>query len=207
MAELKERESFELQAAMRGLDISMFTPPSEKEYRNPATQVAWQLWQKARAQLARLNSPPVSAGATIKQSLTAGGVDEREARVIGYRPGMSEVTLLVDGGAIPAWMNIGDTVHISEKARAQLPSQGGEAVACWLKSSVPGADIVVLGNPADIHQAAADTKIPLYTHPADQVAEGVVVSRELLTTLAKDAGPKLVSARRDALALLNGGRE
>lgn len=48
--ELKERESFELQAAMRGLDISMFTPPSEKEYRNPDTQSEWQGW-KARAQL------------------------------------------------------------------------------------------------------------------------------------------------------------
>lgn len=42
-----------------------------------------------------------------------------------------------------------------------------EAVACWLKSNHPGADFVVIGNPEDIHAAATDLKIPLYTHPHD----------------------------------------
>lgn len=50
-AGVDEREQFELSSAMRGLDISMFTPPSEKEYRNPDTQSEWNGWQ-ARAQLA-----------------------------------------------------------------------------------------------------------------------------------------------------------
>ena len=59
---------------------------------------------------------------------------------------------------------------IAEAQSTPEPVQG-EAVACWIKSSVPGADIVVLGNPADIHQAATDTKIPLYTSAAKPDAE------------------------------------
>ena len=57
---------------------------------------------------------------------------------------------------------------------AQLPSQGGEAVAIVCGSQVqwlPGAGKV-------------PDRSPLYTHPADQVAEGVVVSRELLERAA-----------------------
>lgn len=61
---------------------------------------------------------------------------------------------------------------IAEAQSTPEPVQG-EAVACWIKSSVPGADIVVLGNPADIHQAATDTKIPLYTSAAKPDAEMV----------------------------------
>jgi len=65
--------------------------------------------------------------AALKQP--SAGVDDRAARVIGYRPGMSEVTLLIDGGSVPAWMNIGDTVHISEQARAQLAAPAGVPAA------------------------------------------------------------------------------
>jgi hypothetical protein len=53
-----------------------------------------------------------------------------------------------------------------------------EAVACWLKSNHPGADFVVIGNPEDIHAAATDLKIPLYTHPHD--AELVELLRGLV---------------------------
>ena len=45
-----EREQFELYAAMKKLDIGMFTPPSLKEYRDPQTQSDWEAWQ-ARAAL------------------------------------------------------------------------------------------------------------------------------------------------------------
>jgi hypothetical protein len=62
---------------------------------------------------------------TSKEQNNAALEAERVARVIGYRPGMSEVTLLIDGGLVPAWMNIGDTVHISEQARAQLAAPAG----------------------------------------------------------------------------------
>lgn len=65
---------------------------------------------------------------------------------------------------------------IAEAQSTPEPVQG-EAVACWIKSSVPGADIVVLGNPADIHQAATDTKIPLYTSAAKPDAELVELLR------------------------------
>ena len=45
-----EREQFELYAAMKKLDIGMFSPPSLKEYRDPQTQSDWEAWQ-ARAAL------------------------------------------------------------------------------------------------------------------------------------------------------------
>jgi hypothetical protein len=47
-----------------------------------------------------------------------------------------------------------------------------------------------------------DTRI-VEVEPASDVVQ---VPRELLEILAKDAGPKLITARRDAIALLNGGR-
>jgi hypothetical protein len=52
---------------------------------------------------------------------------------------------------------------------------------------------------------------PLYPHPTSyrvqKIASDVVpVPRELLVTLTHDSGPKLIAARRDSLALLNGGR-
>lgn len=75
--------------------------------------------------------------------------------------------------------------------RAQLPSQGGEAVepACWqykvyeerrFYPTDPRCEPFWdrLGPDGIAHSAE-----PLYTHPADQVAEGVVVSRELLDSL------------------------
>lgn len=44
-----EREAFELYAAMKKLDIGMFTPPSDGKYRDARTQAAWEGWQ-ARAE-------------------------------------------------------------------------------------------------------------------------------------------------------------
>lgn len=40
----KERGEFELQAVMAGLNISMFTPPNDKEYRDPFVQARWDGW-------------------------------------------------------------------------------------------------------------------------------------------------------------------
>jgi hypothetical protein len=84
--------------------------------------------------------------------------------------------------------------------RAQLPSQWGEAVAPVLDAPFGGILYLQVDGKPDSWVRINPCK--LYTHPADQVADGVVVSRELLVTLVKDAGPKLISARRDALALL-----
>lgn len=67
--------------------------------------------------------------------------------------------------------------NLADEAQSAPEPVQGEAVACWIKSSVPGADIVVLGNPADIHQAATDTKIPLYTSAAKPDAELVELLR------------------------------
>ncbi|MCQ4242506.1 hypothetical protein [Stutzerimonas stutzeri] len=39
----------------------------------------------------------------------------RECRVIGFRPGMGEVTFYVEGG-VPQWMNIGETIYVSDAA-------------------------------------------------------------------------------------------
>lgn len=71
--------------------------------------------------------------------------------------------------------------------RDQLPSQGGEAVGVWLQSSNKEryADLLVLGNPDDIYAGAYDTKVPLYTHPAGQVAEPDAELVELLRQTAE----------------------
>lgn len=44
----------------------------------------------------------------------------RPARVISYRPGMGEVTSYVAGG-VPGYMNIGDTVYVSDRAPGEQP--------------------------------------------------------------------------------------
>lgn len=59
---------------------------------------------------------------------------------------------------------------------AQLPSQGGEAVA-WLTSDKRH---LVFSGALDQSQYVEQGMTPLYTHPADQVAEGVVVPVQLL---------------------------
>lgn len=66
--------------------------------------------------------------------------------------------------------------------RAQLPSQGGEAVA-WQRWH---GDYHELGYSrlTDDQKSRGWQERPLYTHPADQVAGGVAVSRELRSVLA-----------------------
>ncbi|HHX4475126.1 TPA: hypothetical protein ACVADE_001384 [Pseudomonas aeruginosa] len=44
----------------------------------------------------------------------------RPARVISYRPGMGEVTVYTAGG-VPGYMNIGDTVYVSDRAPVEQP--------------------------------------------------------------------------------------
>ncbi|HCF6712377.1 TPA: hypothetical protein NII65_002146 [Pseudomonas aeruginosa] len=45
----------------------------------------------------------------------------RPAQVISYRPGVGEVTIYVDG-RVPGYMNIGDTVYVSDRAPVEQPS-------------------------------------------------------------------------------------
>lgn len=54
----------------------------------------------------------------------------RPARVIGYRPGMGEVTVYVAGG-VPGYMNIDDTVYVSD--RAPVEQVGGDERAAFFK--------------------------------------------------------------------------
>ncbi|WP_337223579.1 hypothetical protein [Pseudomonas aeruginosa] len=52
----------------------------------------------------------------------------RPARVISYRPGMGEVTVYTAGG-VPGYMNIGDTVYVSD--RAPVEHAGGDERAAF----------------------------------------------------------------------------
>jgi hypothetical protein len=112
-----------------------------------------------------------------------------------------------------------------QSKRAQLPSQGGEAVACFRILNTLG-DVVTEwqdGPPparftdlCGVVQADVFAQVA-YTHPADQVAEGVAVSRELRSVLAmilnaldRDAveGKQARGEMAEELrALLNGGQE
>lgn len=75
---------------------------------------------------------------------------------------------------------------------AQLPRQGGEAVA-WLTSDKRH---LVFSGALDQSQYVEQGMTPLYTHPADQVAEGVVV----LPTLKKLFGAETRKRREMASA-------
>ncbi|MBW6237314.1 hypothetical protein [Pseudomonas aeruginosa] len=44
----------------------------------------------------------------------------RPAQVISYRPGVGEVTIYV-AGRVPGYMNIGDTVYVSDRAPVEHP--------------------------------------------------------------------------------------
>lgn len=60
-----------------------------------------------------------------QESVEQAGGDERAAfrpaQVISYRPGMGEVTIYV-AGRVPGYMNIGDTVYVSDRAPVEQPS-------------------------------------------------------------------------------------
>jgi hypothetical protein len=103
--------------------------------------------------------------------------------------------------------------------RAKLPSKGGEAVAeyqqlsryeNWDRIDKVAFDLGKLGSCPEKFRA-------LYTHPADQAADGVAVSRQLRSVLAmilnaldRDAveGKQARGEMAEELrALLNGGQE
>ncbi|HBO5242080.1 hypothetical protein [Pseudomonas aeruginosa] len=60
-----------------------------------------------------------------QESVEQAGGDERAAfrpaQVISYRPGVGEVTIYV-AGRVPGYMNIGDTVYVSDRAPVEQPS-------------------------------------------------------------------------------------
>ena len=70
----------------------------------------------------------------------------------------------------------------AEKMSAQLPSHGGAAVEVVVK-------VWNAGGSGEFREFVGAQELPdgtkLYTHPADQVAEGVVVSRELLRKICE----------------------
>lgn len=108
--------------------------------------------------------------------------------------------------------NVADESVILEPefTRAQLPSQGGEAVEVVARATgglYVGFDII----------RKPEQPVAVITHPADQVADGVAVSRELRSVLAmilnaldrdavegKQARGEMAA---DLRALLNGGRK
>ncbi len=64
---------------------------------------------------------PCPAHPAVEQ---AGGDERaafRPAQVISYRPGVGEVTIYV-AGRVPGYMNIGDTVYVSDRAPVEQPS-------------------------------------------------------------------------------------
>ncbi|HCF6977200.1 hypothetical protein [Pseudomonas aeruginosa] len=68
-----------------------------------------------------LRHPCPAHPASVEQ---AGGDERaafRPAQVISYRPGMGEVTIYV-AGRVPGYMNIGDTVYVSDRAPVEQPS-------------------------------------------------------------------------------------
>ena len=86
--------------------------------------------------------------------------------------------------------------------------QVGEAVA-WLTSDKRH---LVFSGALDQSQYVEQGMTPLYTHPADQVARGVVVSRELLDSLltvidSNGYAADEVEVVDELRALLNGGQE
>ncbi len=96
-----------------------------------------------------------------------------------------EAAILAANGQVPGNYNPDYDRYVSERrqgqyegwklARAQLPSQGGEAVA-WLQFvGDPEESGVLSFYPLAKHEVEAGwTETPLYTHPADQVAEPVL---------------------------------
>lgn len=82
----------------------------------------------------------------------------------------------------------------AELSALKAQQAGQEPVAVWLKSSNKerAPDVLVLGNPADIHAGAYDTKIPLYTAPqpvpAQDVAGSIMLSQEGAKILAEAIG-------------------
>lgn len=73
-----------------------------------------------------------------------------------------------------------DDIAAHLNTRAQLPSQGGEAVAWARQCDLDESDPAIFVAREEVQESGY--VVPLYIHPADQV-DGVVVSRELLQDL------------------------
>lgn len=66
-------------------------------------------------------TPFRDAPASVEQAGGDERAEFRPAQVISYRPGMGEVTIYV-AGRVPGYMNIGDTVYVSDRAPVEQPS-------------------------------------------------------------------------------------
>ena len=99
--------------------------------------------------------------------------------------------------------------------RRAMPNQGGEAVGWHTDDHLTDKSATTYDpEVAKRWRAKGWPVTPLYTHPADQVADGVVVSRERLEHWADKLGDSESNGYgwEDALAaelraLLNGGRD
>jgi hypothetical protein len=88
-----------------------------------------------------------------------------------------------------------------DRLRAQLPSQGGEAVVLYVSAEAL-ADAEQIGMHAT-RQPNSVQDFPLYTHPADQVAElRAMLARVVEAEFGFGGWPSEAELR----ALLNGGR-
>lgn len=164
---------------------------------------------RAACEAANCKYPDMEAMANFKREVTPSVVI---GLIDGLRhaKGMAAINDARANGAAETIQHLRDDIA---ELRARLPSQGGEAVGVWLQSSNKEryADLLVIGNPDDIYAGAYDTKIPLYTHPADQVADDltmVKVSRELANIAAlhlENSG--YTETGKKLRALLNGGRD
>ncbi|MBU0901921.1 MAG: Lar family restriction alleviation protein [Gammaproteobacteria bacterium] len=108
------------------------------------------------------------------------------------------------------WPHWKDAAIREWNTRAQLPSQGGEAVAWHTDDHLTDKSATTYDREVAERWSAKGWPVaPLYTHPADQVADGVAVSRELLERIADPftSTSNLIENLRDLRALLNGGRD
>ncbi|WP_121411977.1 hypothetical protein [Pseudomonas aeruginosa] len=64
---------------------------------------------------------PCPAHPAVEQAVGDERAAFRPAQVISYRPGVGEVTIYV-AGRVPGYMNIGDTVYVSDRAPVEQPS-------------------------------------------------------------------------------------
>lgn len=161
---------------------------------------------RAACESANCKYPDMEAMANFKREVTP-------SAVIGLLDGLRHakgIAAINDARANGAAETIQHLRDDIAKLRAQLPSQGGEAVA-W---RVTGGDglTVTAQYPAWAETDCLLTITPLYTHPADQVAECERLLDLLADWSSHFTGPKVIGGplsslreRTDA-ALLNGGR-
>ncbi|HFH4186274.1 TPA: hypothetical protein ACGJ4G_002277 [Pseudomonas aeruginosa] len=134
----------------------------------------------------------------------------RPARVISYRPGMGEVTVYTAGG-VPGYMNIGDTVYVSDRAPVEQPSAAlaqpspvrssllinGYQLRAALEFIAPDGTAEQLESEARIEWRQQDAdflEAGLYAWSAEYPEEGRVLLDDEPTTAQPSPAPTLRAA-------------